>query len=662
MEGTSGLARRDGLRRTVRHPNERLAVRRGGWQAGAVLRPLAFLLVPATVTVLALIPAPPDGPRLVRDGRAAAAPAGPEAACLAGPNPAACLIELAVAASLAARDDDRLLPGLAGALALAGRLDAAEAILQRLQREDAGTERDGARRAEAADRILVAELLWAARRDPAHAADLGALDELAEQQRPRRGPDGPARRAQAYSELARLLCRDHTARGSRMAAGEGSTAPAATSGGAEPTRQDGQAPAATRQVNATFAALLERWPAAIEARPPRRQVPDWEALAEALACAGETEAARAALHRAARAAPGTAHPGRVRAFLALGDAESAEATALDVARPDRRAAALLEVSRHAVQEGRRERSAELAGFAVEAAAHPRLAVPERLRVLRGVARLRHASLDDAPGALEAAEAMRAAAEAADPREGARRPQHLLEVAGAFNDLGRSEAACFLATAALEAMAPPASARAAGAGPPSGGGAGAAPSSGPSLLGLRIPPLHGGSLERLPGIGDALRARVAVELYRCGREEDALRLLRELAAAPRATGWVEIRKAALAAGAAGVEPPPGRFPELVAPDQRGYAATAMAEFHAARGEAEPAALWIGAALEAGASGPSLAEAAVRIGRHDLAAQALRRIAPAQLRAAPVQRAMDLLALAALFEALPIEEGAAARVGR
>jgi len=54
--------------------------------------------------------------------------------------------------------------------------------------------------------------------------------------------------------------------------------------------------------------------------------------------------------------------------------------------------------------------------------------------------------------------------------------------------------------------------------------------------------------------------------------------------------------------------------------------------------------------------------VRIGRHDLAAQALRRIAPAQLRAAPVQRAMDLLALAALFEALPIEEGAAARVGR
>ncbi|GGG33740.1 hypothetical protein GCM10010964_22070 [Caldovatus sediminis] len=606
------------------------------------------LLLALVATPLALVLAPQDGPpRTVRGGLAATPPSGrPEAVCLAAPDPA-CLVELAVAASLSASDEDRLLPALAGALARAGRLDAAEAIRQRLRGEGAAG-RDGARREEAADRILVAELLWAARHDPAHPADLGALDELAE--RPRRGLDGPARRAEALAELAGLLCRDH-ARGLRGAA--------AMPG--DPGGPAGDGAPAARRLNATFAALLARWPAAIEARPARRQPSDWEALAEAHACAGDPGAARAALRRAALAAPGTAHPGRVRALLALGETGEAEATALDLRRPDQRAAGLLAVAWHAAEEGRRERAAELADLAVEAAMGGRLPVLERLRVLRGVARLRHGPLGDPQGARDAAEAVQAAV--TEPPDATPRPLHLIEAAGAFNDIGHGEPACRLAAAALEAAAAPAPAR----GPSAGGAAGgSAPDGAPSapatrLFGLRVLPQLGSAQERLPAIGDALRARIAVELHRCGRQEAALRLLRETAAQHRANGWIELHKAALAAGTA--EPtPPGRLPDLVAPDQRGRTAAALAEFHAARGEAGPATAWIAAALEAGTGGPALAEAAARIGRRDLATQALKRIAPSQLRGPPAQRAMDLLALAARFEELRGEEGTAAAAGR
>jgi hypothetical protein len=562
----------------------------------------------------------------------------PEAACLAHPSPA-CLIDLAVTASLRVRDEDRQLPALAGALARAGRFDAAEAIGQRLQHDEA-------RRAEAADLVLAAELLWAARQDPDRPADLGALDDLAE--RPRRGLDGAARRARAYAETARLLCRDHAVA-------------AASAPGSAP--------------NPTLAELLRRWPAAIEARPRHRQAGDWEALAEALACAGDREGARSALRRAAEAAPGPAHPGRVRAFLALGEAAEAEAAALDI-RSDQRVGALVGLAEAAMRAGRPERAAELADLAAEAATAAagatvgaRTGGVERVRAWRAVARLRHA-LGDAAGAGAAAEAARAAAEAPDPLA---RPRRLLEAAGAFNDIGQGAVACRLAAAALEAAQPalagdaPAGAAPAGArrdgGPAPAGAEAPGPAAPPAATppqparGLGLLPSLPGALPqalaqgRLPGVGDEMRARVAVEQHRCGQGEAALRMLRDTAAPLRAAGWVEMQKAALGAGAPALAPP-GRFPDLVAADQRGRVAADLAAFHAGRGEPEAAAAWIVAALEAeaGGAGTALAAEAARIGRRDLAERALRR-APAQARpGGAAERALDLLAVAALFEEL------------
>jgi hypothetical protein len=506
-------------------------------------------------------------------GARAQATASPEALCLAGPSPA-CLIDLAVATSLRVRDEDRQLPALAGAFARAGRFDAAEAIRQRLQHDEA-------RRADTADLVLAGELLWAARQDPNRAADLDALDDLAE--RPRRGLDGAARRARAYAETARLLCRDHTI--------------AAAAPGAAP--------------NPTLAELLRRWPAAIEARPGRRQAGDWEALSETLACVGDQEAARAALRRAAEAAPGSAHPGRLRAFLALGEVAEAEAAALDV-RLDQRVSVMVGLAEAAMRAGRTERAAELAGLAAEAAAGARTAGVERVRALRAVARLRHA-LGEAAGARAAAEAAQEAAEAPDPLA---RPRRLLEAAGAFNDIGLGEPACRLAAVALEAaqpaaaaaaVVPPSSRRSGGAQPAAAetpAGPSAPPQQPPRGLGLlQLPGALPQSLARgrLPGVGDEMRAHVAVELHRCGQGETALRMLRETAALSRATGWVEMQKAALAAAAGPALAQPGRFPDLVAADQRGRVAAELAAFHAGREEPEAAAAWITAALDAEAGG-------------------------------------------------------------
>lgn len=526
-----------------------------------------------------------------------------DAACVHKPN-ANCLIETAVRAGNRAPPKDR--SSVVRSLAAVGRFEDAAEVLKRI-----GDERE---RNSDADELLARRLAWEASREPDRVVDFAPLDALATRPEAATYSGGPRSRAHAYGTLALYLCEArHHAAGARPSLWP------------RPPHSRQQSPS---YPNATLNEMLRRWPDVIGAVGGDNVLYLWERYAKALHCAGRPGEAMALLHRLESEAAGEERrlPGIFYTWMDW--RLSAEAEALALRTSERlRATFLSKVVQRALDEGRNDRAAELAGALVPAAVEG-TTKPEplglRLEAIRLAVRA-HRLTGAVDRGLQAAEA--ALALARNPPNGLAgfKPFNLADVAGIYNDLGRAKEAEAVIREAL----------------------GARPDD-DTIIGFGF--VAGAVSYGRWGLGDELTTELLVELWRAGQTEAATASLRGLQAPDpsyRYRGWSGIYRAAAESGRRDFGA--GDFPAEVPTALWPSLAAELAAFHLDRGEPQAAEAWTSSAIGRGLGTTKLARVAALLDRPDLVRSALEQ-APSNVGAEPLRQVLAFTEIAVAFNEL------------